>query len=170
MLKVVNRDFVYTSSESTVPIRTSDDGLEVRLGALARVQGDVKITVSNSWGKVCSFWFNTAFLQDQRMGHMLFWKKGLDGPFKDKKHKLFPANFSGSVREWSCGPSPSRSLVVCMAIVGESDVGHVFNSTPCRYFRSTSLLKWHRDVLCSFRHRHCACCDCAPVTVLPQWA
>ena len=52
--------------------------------------------VSNSWGKVCSFWFNTAFLGDQRMGYTLFWKKGLDGPFKDKKHKLFPANFSGT--------------------------------------------------------------------------
>ena len=94
-LKIVNSSQVYTSSESNKPVRTSDDGLEVRLGALARVEGDVKITVSNSWGKICSFWFHTAFLQDQRLGHVLFWKKGLDGPFKDKKHKLFPANFSG---------------------------------------------------------------------------
>jgi hypothetical protein len=51
-LKIVNSSMVYTSPEACKPIRTSDDGMEVRLGALARVQGDVKITVSNSWGKV----------------------------------------------------------------------------------------------------------------------
>ncbi len=51
-LKIVNSSMVYTSPEACKPIRTSDDGMEVRLGALARVQGDVKVTVSNSWGKV----------------------------------------------------------------------------------------------------------------------
>ncbi len=68
--------------------------VEIRLGTLARVQGNVKVVVSNSWGKVCALWFHTSFLQEQ--GHVVFWKKGLDGPVKDKKHKVFPANFAGA--------------------------------------------------------------------------
>jgi hypothetical protein len=96
-VKIVNYSVVYTSPESCKPLRTSDDGLELRLGALARVEGDVKITVTNKWGKVCAFWFHTAFLRHNKHGQVLFWKKGLDGAFKDKKHKIFAANFSGAV-------------------------------------------------------------------------
>jgi hypothetical protein len=47
--------------------------------------------------QICSFWFHTAFLRDTRNGQLLLWKSGLDGPFKDKKHKIFPPNFSGGL-------------------------------------------------------------------------
>lgn len=77
--KVRMGNIVYSSPSADKPIKT-DKSWEVRMGALARVQGDVKVTVSNSWGKICSFWFHTAFLQDQ--SRLLLFKKGLDGPHK----------------------------------------------------------------------------------------
>lgn len=89
----------YTSNPTSLPVQASDKSLltnssvEIRLGTLARLQGDVKVVIANSWGKVASFWFNTTFLQDQ--GRLLLWKKGLDGPVKDKKHKVYPSSFSG---------------------------------------------------------------------------
>ena len=46
VLKIVNNNQVYNTPDGAKPVHTSDGGLEVRLGALARVAGDVKITVS----------------------------------------------------------------------------------------------------------------------------
>lgn len=83
-------------SGSSASAAAASGSVEIRLGSLARVQGDVKVSVMNSWGKVASFWFHTSFLQDQ--GHLVLWKRGLDGPVKDKKHKVFPSNFSGMRR------------------------------------------------------------------------
>jgi hypothetical protein len=99
-VKITNGAVSYVSSPASLPVQASDksvltnSSVEIRLGALARLQGDVKVVIANSWGKVASFWFHTSFLQDQ--GRLLIWKKGLDGPVKDKKHKVYPPNFSGT--------------------------------------------------------------------------
>lgn len=105
-VKIINGANTYTSSPASLPFaavasakaaaeedKPASGSVEIRLGTLARVQGDVKIVVANTWGKVAAAWFHTSFLQDQ--GHVMFWKRGLDGPIKDKKHKVFPSNFCG---------------------------------------------------------------------------
>ena len=55
------------------------------------VAGDIKVVVHTAKGKLCQFWFHTAFVEN---GKLRLRKPELDKANKDKKNKLCRAEFA----------------------------------------------------------------------------
>eukprot|EP01113_Clastostelium_recurvatum_P021142 TRINITY_DN2501_c0_g2_i1.p1 TRINITY_DN2501_c0_g2~~TRINITY_DN2501_c0_g2_i1.p1 ORF type:complete len:495 (+),score=181.10 TRINITY_DN2501_c0_g2_i1:134-1618(+) len=80
-----------TSPSSSSQILSSQESLSLECGAKGvAMVGDVRLDISLS-GKHFGFWFHTFFVKDNM--RLVVTKDEMDKAFKDKSHKVYPADF-----------------------------------------------------------------------------